>query len=244
MSAWDQHLRAGEVLIKAYLMLDIDLYDPVGDDWLCVDYYWDTDSRVFAFCWLGDGGRIHAFRIDRIEEDDFLVTLFFDHGKLELSPVWNVKQTQLIAEWRRSHPPDEIKSYLRLAAEGVADSPADTNPKPEQRTFRILVELGRVPGAVSEDWAVIGAWAADEREIAMWTLPGHYEVQRWCDENIASALGHNGKPLDMLEYWWESANYYTTIRVKRDPVTASSARTAAIKAARQAAREHAEARLV
>lgn len=238
MSALEGYLQAGQAEVTAYDVDAAEQYEQVRS-WPCADFLWDPRTQVLAWWWAGDEGP-HAFRMTRVQEDDYTVTLFHPHGKVELGPVWNDEQEALLARWREDEQRALVAGWLELFAASAAGDPVPAIlPQRGMATYQTMIELLPVLDAEPargelQQWALIGAWAADADEIAFYALPQYAGQADAIAGQINAALAGGWAPLDIFDYWWQNANRMTVDRRQGDPVQAASAAGAAETAARRA----------
>ena len=231
-SAWAGYLAEGIAEITAYNR-GSGGYDEVGA-WPSSDLLWDGRTQIFVFYWMGDD-RPHGFHIERVEEDDFLVTLYHADGTLELAPVIEAQQTTLLAEWERSKPADAIRAALVTMSDELSHDPQESREPTTQQSYEVMIEYQQPLGGEAGQWVPVGAWAADADEIVYWPLPEYAgQGARW-QSVIQSALERGFKPLEILEYWYADANAQTVTRTRIGTVVAATALDAAGVGARQAA---------
>ncbi|MCD6289852.1 MAG: hypothetical protein J7M34_05055 [Anaerolineae bacterium] len=231
-SMLEHYLQVGEASVGAYLLTPGGSYRQV-DDHPAADLIWDADHRVFGW-WWAYSERPHAFRITKIEEEGDFVTLYHVHGKIVLSPIYLMsrRDERLYEQWKRRDR-SYIQELLRIHVERVAGGPPDEPlPREEPRVFQTMLEM--VPSRSDPGrWVVIGAWAADEGEIAYWPFPEYVVQGSAIQENIARARSQGTAPLEIFQFWYEEANGVSVMRSLAPPVEAPSAEAAAEIAARR-----------
>ncbi len=236
MSRLDHYLKVGEASVAGYTLSPGGRYRLAGD-WPSADLLWDADGRVFAWWWAYDD-RPHAFRIERVEEEGDTVTLFHARGKIELTPILlSPRARRSFERWKRQDQ-DFIRRSLEAYAAQVREEPALPSESAigRSRTFQIMIELVPDTGEPGR-WVPVGAWAADEQEIAYWSFPEYEPDARYLRDVIARARAERTGPLEIFRFWFEQANGQTVMRVSAPPVEAPDARTAAERAAYRAREE-------
>lgn len=219
MSAFEEYLTEGRAEVTAYSG------DLLVQAWPAMDLRWDASRRVFAWFWAGDEAP-HAFKISKISVDDYKVTLQHDHGQIELGPIWNSSQEAILGAWERSPERDLAAAQLAQAIEEAAHfEPAPAPVLPPNR-YEVMIEWCR-SGDDPDLWVPVGAWAANETEIAFVALPRFAPVEA----EYRTALASAESPLETFNYFWADANGYTVTRGMVDPVEATSAAEAARMAA-------------
>lgn len=214
-------------------MIGLRSFEPGGALADAVDYEWPStdfvlDGSVFAFWWMGEDPGGHAVRVTRVEDIDHAVLLHHDAGAVEVSSVYAGDQRRQVEAWRALRDADAIRRYLELAVEQVKASPAPDTPAPRPLwRYDVMIEWRRLDDD-PDQWAVVGAWAANASEIAFVALPMYSPIE------TEFALASVADPLETFDYYWRGANGYTAARGKIDPLEAVSA----IEAARQAAIAH------
>jgi hypothetical protein len=211
----------GGVYVEAYTGLSSDLV-------------WLEERQTFGWWWAGDE-KPHAFRVSRVEEDDFQTVLYHEGGKLAVFGLWYDDQAAELAQWDQRKPAEQIGAALTQYAEVVSLDSVSPVIQTARRQYEVMIEVRRA--SETDTWVVIGAWAADADEIEFYALPRYAGQAEYWQRQIRSARATGGQPLEILAYWYEGANVHTTQRIKRDPVLAESALGAALKAATEAAAE-------
>jgi hypothetical protein len=161
-------------------------------------------------------------KIERVSEAGDTVTLYYQHGKIELDPVVYPEDLQALADYATER---DYETQRQALAEGMqVPIPAPKPDKPAKKTFDTLVEFRSLAG----QWVTVGAYAATEKEITFWTLPGAepYTHNVYTQINEATA-----PPLQLLDYLYQFSNGITVERAEPKKIKATSAEAAAQKAA-------------
>jgi hypothetical protein len=213
------------VLVSAYTASVPGVYTQVKE-WPSSNVLWLDKDKIFGWWWVGDD-HPHAFAIGNVDySDDDSITMFYAGGKIVLGELWNTRQHQLVEMWRKMRPPAAQQAVDELAAE-VRDSDRVPAAAMSIRTFSALAEMRHVTNGDTFSWAVVGAWAANEQEIAYAPLPQYVPFGNGLQTMVDEAVSDGNTPLHMLTYLREHFNGMTTLRSDLGQVTAATAQAAA-----------------
>lgn len=227
----ETYLKLGEAGIAAYLQIADTQFEQVASGVSNV-LYWDAKGKMFGWWWVGDE-KPHAVMVDRITTQGDFVQLFHSAGMVELSPAMTAEERQALEDetWidEMAAARASLSDYVSTLLAGPQNA-AERLQTP-QEGYRAMIEEHIIPGSNPVKWQTVGAWAANEKEIAYWPAPGFQPMAGPIYDNLSLATA---SPTETFEYWLQQANGYTVRRGEIDKIKAINALVAAQVATMQA----------